>query len=87
MAYIFANCLPVNEFESRNTVNSLPDVTASTPYRDSIFLLYRAGVISGNDAAGTFTPNSNMDRAMAAGIASKIILPLTRDQNKLYGSP
>jgi len=87
MAYIFANCLPDNEFQSQNTVNSLPDAPASTPYRDSIFLLYRAGVISGNDADGTFTPNSNMDRAMAAGIASKIILPLTRDKNKVYGSP
>ena len=85
MAYIFSRCLPDSEFAQQNTVNSLPDVNASTPYRDSIFLLYKAGVLTGNNAQGEFTPGDSMTRAMAAGIAMRIILPSTRESGKTYG--
>ena len=85
MAYIFSRCLPAEEFAKRNTVNSLPDVGSSTLYYASIIMLYEAGVISGNDTAGTFTPNDNMTRAMAAGIINKIILPAARGNGKTFG--
>jgi len=78
MAYIFANALPQNEFQRQNTVNSLPDVGSATPFRASIILLFEAGVLTGNDAAGTFLPNNNISRAEASAIISRVILPETR---------
>ena len=85
MAYIFSRCLPDSEFAQQNTVNSLPDVNAGTPNRDSIYLLYKAGVLTGNNAQGEFTPGAGMTRAMAAGIAMRIILPGSRESGKTYG--
>jgi len=85
MAYIFSRCLPAAEYPSQNTVNSLPDVTSATPYRDAIFMLYRAGVMSGNDSAGTFLPANRMSRAEAAAIIRFVILPGTRESGKTYG--
>jgi len=85
MAYIFSRCLPAAEYPSLNTVNSLPDVGPATPYRDEIFALYRAGVMSGNDSAGTFLPGNKMTRAEAAAIISFVILPNTRTSGRVYG--
>ncbi len=75
MAYIFASAVPDATMTKINAVNSLPDVDDTTKYKDSIFLLYRAGVITGNDAIGTFTPQANITRAQAAAIITRIALP------------
>ena len=85
MAFIFSGALPATEFSPQNTVNSLPDVNNSTPYRDSILLLYRAGVLTGNDDLGTFEPGANITRAQAAAIISRVILPDTRYSGKVFG--
>ena len=84
MAYIFSRSLPQGEFAEKNTVNSLPDVTGSTPYRDSIFMLYKAGVMAGSDSIGTFNPGSNITRAEASAIISREILPVTRISGKTF---
>ena len=84
MAYIFSNSLPEEKFAAQNTVNSLPDVTSSTPYRESIIMLYEAGILTGNDSIGTFKPDSTIIRAEAAGIISRIILPDTRKSGLTY---
>ncbi|MCL2517938.1 MAG: InlB B-repeat-containing protein [Oscillospiraceae bacterium] len=85
MAYIFSRSLPAAEFASPNTVNSLPDVNNGTPYRDAIFMLYRAGILAGNDDLGTFNPGNNITRAEAAAIISRVILPGTRMSGKIFG--
>jgi len=77
MAYIFSRSLPESEFAQINNITSIPDVNQSTRYNDAIFLLYRAGVLTGN-AQGTFRPNDNINRAEAAAIISRVILPDTR---------
>jgi hypothetical protein len=84
MAYIFSRSLPQSEFAAQNTVNTLPDVTAATPYSESIFMLYRAGVMTGNDNAGTFFPGNYMTRAEAAAIISHVILPSTRASGRTF---
>jgi len=84
MAYVFSRALPETEFASQNTVNSLPDVNNSTPYRDAIFMLYKAGVVAGNDSKGTFNPGSNITRAEASAIISRVILPATRMSGKMF---
>ena len=85
VAYIFSRSLSPEEFPSQNTVISLPDVNNTTPYHDEILLLYKAGVLAGNDGAGTFNPGAGMTRAEAAGIISRVILPGTRHSGKTYG--
>jgi len=88
MAYIFSRSLPKIEFvppTPPNIVKSLPDVKSGAPYYDEIFLLYRAGVLAGNDAQGTFRPNSNIIRAEAAAIITRAILPDTRSSGKSFG--
>lgn len=78
MTYIFASALPIDELVQINKVTSLPDVKSGTRYHDSIFLLYRAGVITGNDSIGTFAPETNITRAQAAAIITRIALPAER---------
>ena len=88
MAYIFSRALPETEFGPTtppNTVNSLPDVISGDPYYDEIFMLYKAGVLAGNDAKGTFRPNSNIIRAEAAAIITRVILPDTRVYDRTFG--
>ena|GEM_PF-3283423 len=85
IAYIFSRALPPSEFALNNTVNSLPDVNSGTPYYSSIITLYKAGVLTGNDDAGTFAPGSNINRAQAAAIISRVILPSTRISSAVYG--
>jgi len=85
MAFIFSRSLPESEFTAINTVNSLPDVNEITPYKDAIFMLYKAGVLGGNDALGTFFPGANITRAEAAAIITRAILPSVRLTNKSFG--
>lgn len=85
MAYIFSRALPQSEFPSLNTVNSLPDVTSATRYSDAIFMLYRAGVLTGSDAVGTFYPLNPITRAEAAAIITRVILPDNRWSGRNYG--
>ena len=78
MASIFSRSLPESEFAPRNAVGILPDVTSSTPHRDAIIMLYKAGVLIGSDDHGTFRPAATITRAESAAIISRVILPATR---------
>ena len=84
VAYIFSHSIPQTEFSEQNTVNSLPDVTGATPYREAIMMLYKAGVLTGNDSRGTFTPDNNISRAETAAIISRVILPATRQNGHTF---
>ena len=75
----------MSEFIIQNTVNSLPDVNSGTPYRDAIFMLYRAGVLGGNDTLGTYNPDNSIVRTEAAAIITRVILPPTRFAARVYG--
>jgi len=94
MAYIFSRALNASELLPKNTVISLPDVKSGfssatgqplTPYYNSIIILYEAGVVAG-DASGAFYPNNNINRAEAAAIISRVILPNMRFSGKTYNS-
>jgi hypothetical protein len=78
MAYIFAHALPASELKQINTVNSLPDVTDSTPNSSFIYSLYRAGVLTGDAGTRAFRPDSNISRAEAAAIITRIVLSSDR---------
>lgn len=78
MAHLFAAALPEKELTAINAVASLPDVNVSTPYSKDIFLLYRAGVLTGNDEKGTFTPDTPISRSQVAAIIARMALPSLR---------
>ena len=85
MAYIFSHALPSVEYTAQNTVNTLPDVNSGTPHYSGILTLYRAGVVGGDSGTGAFRPNDNVSRAEAAAIITRIILPSTRINGRIYG--
>ncbi len=79
MGYIFAKSLPFMEFENINIkIESIPDMKYDTLYYNEIIMLYRAGVITGNDEYGTFSPTANITRAEASAILNRIIDPTQR---------
>lgn len=86
-AQILSKSLPALEFEEINWVDdgAIPDVPTDVPYADGAYLLYRAGVLTGSDAAGTFRPYSTITRAEAAAIVTRIIDPALRQSVELLG--
>ena len=55
-----------------NKVESIPDVPKNSPSYDAISHLYKAGILTGNDAYGTFAPASNLKRCEMAAMAVRI---------------
>ncbi len=73
-AAILSSALPEAALTPINTVvdNAIPDVTVDMPYANEIYRLYRAGIINGSDAKGTFYPTSNITRGAACAIATRM---------------
>ena len=92
-AWIFSYCLPREALAEINTIpeNAIPDVQydfESTVMEEtrppveknygSIYLLYRAGILNGSDAKGTFHPESNIKRSEVAAIVVRMMKPEKR---------
>ncbi len=79
-AEILANALPdsalfeMNEIES----NAIPDVANTLQSAESIYQLYRAGVLTGSDEKGTFFPAGTIRRSEAATIITRMARPEQR---------
>ena len=88
-AAIFAHALPKEALKQINTVNdnAIPDVPVISNYGDEVYLLYRAGILTGNDSYGTFTPNSSIVRSEVAAITTRMANPTLRRAITLTGSP
>ncbi len=73
-AEILAGALPAEALGEINTVvdGAVPDVDPKAGYAPEVYKLYRAGILAGNDAYGTFTPGSNIARAAAAAIVTRM---------------
>lgn len=54
---------------------------------EAVYHLYRAGILTGNDPYGTFTPRSNIDRASVAAIVSRVLEPSLRKTLSLQKMP
>lgn len=72
-AGMLAKALPEEAFPAVSQVkdNAVPDVAVSDGYAREIYLLYRAGVLTGCDKFGTFRPRAPLSRAEAAVIAAR----------------
>ena len=75
-----ANALPGEALEGVNIImdGSIPDVPMSDPGAAGIYRLYRAGVLVGGDAQGTFRPDSPITRGTAAVISARMVNPALR---------
>ena len=51
---------------------SIPDVSVNYSYGQAVYRLYRAGVLTGADSEGAFSPWKNVSRAEAAAIVSRM---------------
>ena len=70
----------LEHYEQLNTVadNALPDVKLGDAFAAAIYELYRAGILQGNDTAGTFRPESTIKRSEAAAILLRMFEPSAR---------
>lgn len=73
-AKIFSSALPDDALQVINQVadNSIPDVPMQSSYANAVYKLYRAGILTGNDANGTFAQNTNIQRSAVAAIVSRM---------------
>ena len=79
-AKIMSKAVAETEFNAVNMVedNAIPDVKMIMDGSASVYLLYRAGILTGSDSNGTFNPESNITRGEVAAIISRIIKPEQR---------
>ena len=87
MAGIFAFALPSEWYEEPNAAlvttayasgDFIADVTLKTPYRSEILMMYRRGLLSGMNAAGSFCPDRSVSRAEIAALLTRVIEPEAR---------
>ena len=73
-AAMLQSALPADKLPAKNTIEdgSIPDVAMDDQYADAIYALYRAGVLTGGDEYGTFSPNAPITRRAACAIASRM---------------
>lgn len=85
MADIFTRALPEEEYEVINDIpEELPLDIVGHKYEDSIRILFRAGIVTGNDPYGTYTPDASIKRCEAAAIISRIVDENLRKQITLF---
>jgi len=75
-AYIFSKALPSEALAERNNIpsGSIPDVKEEKGvYNKAVYRLYRAGIVAGSDAKGTFNPDSNIKRSEVAAILIRMM--------------
>lgn len=75
MAYLFANALPASELQPLPGALTPPDVAETDAYAAQILQLYQAGVLRGDDTAGTFHGEQGITRAQATAIVTRLALP------------
>ena len=72
---IFAHALPAYALDAMNDIPDgvIPDVSMNHPQAEEIYMLYRAGVLTGSDSAGTFNPGASIRRCEVAAIVTRMM--------------
>lgn len=88
-AAILAKALPASALTQKNTVDDgmIPDLEKGSDNYDDIYRLYRAGILTGNDESGTFTPEKPIQRSAVAAIVARMALPEERQSITLKAVP
>ncbi|MEG0036341.1 MAG: S-layer homology domain-containing protein, partial [Oscillospiraceae bacterium] len=71
---VFYNSLPESEYAAKNSVadNAIPDIKLTDSAAKPIYSFYRAGILIGSDANGTFRPETNIQRSEVAAILTRM---------------
>ena len=79
-AELVFRALPAEAFPEINDIPgySICDVTPGAGYGPAVYTLYRAGVLSGSDRFGTFFPDSDITRAEACAVLTRLADPALR---------
>ena len=77
-AALFASALPEQEYPAINEITRLTDVSENQPFFPYILCLFRAGVLTGSDKYGTFSPSNTATRAEIVKILAAVIQPTLR---------
>lgn len=85
-AEILARALPSTALSAVNTVDAgaIPDLSSDN---SAVYMLYRAGILTGSDAKGTFNPNSNIKRSEVATVVIRMADPSLREKFTLKVEP
>ncbi|MFB0920274.1 MAG: S-layer homology domain-containing protein [Oscillospiraceae bacterium] len=77
---IFYASLPLSEYTQKNSVsdNAIPDVKLSDANASQIYAFFRAGILTGSDARGTFYPSNNIKRSEVAAVLTRMFEKDTR---------
>ncbi len=80
-AEILAKAMSDEDLSAINTVDNgiIPDVASN----EAVYKLYRAGVLTGGDEKGTFSPANSISRAEVSAIVARMALPETRIKRDL----
>jgi len=83
---ILSKSIDEKDLEQINTVEDgdIPDLPADCEEKDTVYLLYRAGVVSGTSEVGHFNPEACISRAEVAAIATRIVNPTLRQTFRLH---
>ena len=79
--------LPSYALEEMNWVedNVIPDVKLTDSYGEAVYKLYRAGILTGSDAEGTFNPQNPISRTEVAAIVTRMADVTLRQSVTLVG--
>jgi len=74
LTVILFGALPIQELYVINDIldGDIPDIPYSANYSAAVYTFYRAGILTGNNRFGTFSPESPICRAAAAAIATRL---------------
>lgn len=73
-AVLLASALPDEALPAINEIEVIPDVFGYETYSEAVYKLYNAGILTGNDAQGTFAPHSTIRRCEVAAIVSRMAI-------------
>lgn len=91
---IFAKAVPDTGLQSgykslagvnRVDDGTIPDAPMNHPQAETIYKLYRAGILQGNDAAHNCNPSGNISRGAVAAILARIMEPTKRISFEMLG--
>lgn len=88
-AVILCGSLPAEALPAINNVErgDIPDVPVTADYASAVYRLYNAGVLTGGDAYGVFTPDNTITRAECAALVTRLVEPSRRKTFTLTASP
>ena len=70
-AAIMSAALPDEALPAINQITRIPDVHSAASYSEAVYRLYNAGILTGNDEAGRFAPDTPIKREQVAAMATR----------------